>query len=101
MLFILQVLVAVAAVFGVVLYRMSVLASVSLVEDKQWSANYAMFIIPATAAMINLVFIIILNFVCNNDNIICDSYQKPECKFKMIFSRFMTKLLFFLQNWNF
>ncbi|XP_073989363.1 anoctamin-1-like isoform X2 [Rhodnius prolixus] len=59
----LLVLVAVAAVFGVVLYRMSVLASVSLVEDKQWSANYAMFIIPATAAMINLVFIIILNFV--------------------------------------
>lgn len=42
---------------------MSVLASVSLVEDQQWSANYAMFIIPATAAMINLVFIITLNFV--------------------------------------
>lgn len=60
---ILLVLIAVAAVFGVVLYRMSVLASVSLVADKEWAANYALVIIPATAAIINLVFILILNYV--------------------------------------
>ncbi|XP_024217091.1 anoctamin-5 isoform X4 [Halyomorpha halys] len=57
------VLLAVAAVFGVVLYRMSVLASISIYADRDWAANYALIIIPATAAVLNLAFILVLNYI--------------------------------------
>lgn len=57
------VLMAVAAVFGVVLYRMSVLASISIYADQDWAANYALIIIPATAAVLNLAFILVLNYI--------------------------------------
>lgn len=56
---------AVAAVFGVVLYRMSVVTSFSLLGDDDWATSNAVIIIPATAATINLVCILVLNWVYN------------------------------------
>lgn len=54
---------AVAAVFGVVLYRMSVLASLSLSNQSDWMSTYSNIFIPTTAAIINLVCIQLLNYV--------------------------------------
>lgn len=56
-------MVAIAAVFGVVLYRMSVLASLSLTNQSDWMSSYSNIFIPTTAAIINLVCIQLLNFV--------------------------------------
>jgi len=56
-------MVAIAAVFGVVLYRMSVLASLSLTNQSDWMSTYSNIFIPTTAAIINLVCIQLLNFV--------------------------------------
>ncbi|XP_014247440.1 anoctamin-5 isoform X2 [Cimex lectularius] len=61
----LLVMVAIAAVFGVVFYRMSVLASISLIAPSQSATHYAIVIIPSTAAVINLVFIFALNYIYN------------------------------------
>jgi len=55
--------IAIAAVFGVVLYRMSVLASLSLTNQSDWMSTYSNIFIPTTAAIINLVCIQLLNFV--------------------------------------
>ncbi|XP_015606039.1 anoctamin-5 [Cephus cinctus] len=55
--------VAVAAVFAVVLYRMSMITSNSLFGREVDSTSYKMFALPAIAAAINLVCILILNYV--------------------------------------
>ncbi|XP_047120031.1 anoctamin-1-like isoform X1 [Schistocerca piceifrons] len=52
---------AVGAVFGVVLYRMSVLTSLSLYPNNDATGYITMFI-PATAATINLICIMTLNW---------------------------------------
>lgn len=60
----LQILLAVSAVFGVVLYRMSMMASFNVYEnDDSIATKYSVVIIPATAATINLACIMILNYV--------------------------------------
>ncbi|XP_025200148.1 anoctamin-1 isoform X2 [Melanaphis sacchari] len=59
----LLIVVAIAAVFGVVLYRMSVLASLSLTNQSDWMSTYSNIFIPTTAAIINLVCIQLLNLV--------------------------------------
>lgn len=56
-------MIAIAAVFGVVLYRMSVLATLSLAHNTGWIKNHSDIFIPTTAAIINLVCIQLLNFV--------------------------------------
>lgn len=58
-----QIFLAIAAVFGVVLYRMSMLTTLSLLEDNSLATRYSVIIIPATAATINLVCIMIFNYV--------------------------------------
>jgi len=63
LLFVFKIMVAIAAVFGVVLYRMSVLASLSLTNQSDWMSTYSNIFIPTTAAIINLVCIQLLNFV--------------------------------------
>ncbi|KAL1115352.1 hypothetical protein AAG570_007382 [Ranatra chinensis] len=57
-----QVAVAVVAVFGVVLYRMCVLTSVRLTGTYD-ETSYAIIVVPSTAAIINLICIMILNWV--------------------------------------
>lgn len=56
-------MIAIAAVFGVVLYRMSVIATLSLATKSGWIKNHSDIFIPTTAAIINLVCIQLLNFV--------------------------------------
>ncbi|XP_050545540.1 anoctamin-1 [Daktulosphaira vitifoliae] len=59
----LLIMIAIASVFGVVLYRMSVLTSLSLASQSDWMSHYSNIIVPTTAAIINLVCIQLLNFV--------------------------------------
>lgn len=54
--------VAIAAVFAVVLYRMSMITSTSLFGREFDSTSYKLFALPAIAAAINLVCILILNY---------------------------------------
>ncbi|XP_044253910.1 anoctamin-1-like isoform X1 [Tribolium madens] len=56
----LWVFIAVFVVFGVVIYRMSLITSEVLYEDK---VTYRIYILPITAAIINLVCILILNIL--------------------------------------
>lgn len=58
----LWVFIAVFVVFGVVIYRMSLITSEILYEDK---VTYRIYILPCTAAIINLVCILILNILYN------------------------------------
>lgn len=59
----LLVFVACAAVFGVVLYRMSVFASLSLrSDDSVYSTSFNILFTSTTAAVINLILIMILNY---------------------------------------
>ena len=51
---------ALAAVFGVILYRMSLLASLSIHQDNAVTTN-ALLITTATAAFINLCCIMLFN----------------------------------------
>lgn len=60
----LWVFLALAAVFGVVLYRMASVTSHALYEDK--SSSYKTLLIPCTAGLINLACIVTLNFVYNH-----------------------------------
>lgn len=53
---------AFAAVLGVVLYRMSVLAALA-VSDTDWSTSYAIYFTTITAALINLSLIFVFNWV--------------------------------------
>ncbi|CAH1155880.1 unnamed protein product [Phaedon cochleariae] len=53
-------LVALAVVMGVVVYRMSYVTSDALYRDK---TSYRIYVVPVTAAMINLVCIVILNLI--------------------------------------
>jgi len=55
---VLQITVAVGAVFGVVLYRMATVGPKSLFDGPN-----KVILIPATAAVINLVCIMLLNYV--------------------------------------
>lgn len=57
-----QVLVAVAAVIGIVFYRISVLAALYVIDEPMVYRN-ATLVVSATAACINLVIIFVLNFV--------------------------------------
>lgn len=59
---ILLVTLAVAAVLGVVLYRMSVLAALS-VQDYDMTTSNAIWFTTITAASINLILIVIFNWV--------------------------------------
>lgn len=57
-------MIAIAAVFGVVLYRMSVLATLSITTNQTgWIKDHSDIFIPITAAIINLVCIQLLNYV--------------------------------------
>lgn len=58
----LLIVVALATVLGVVLYRMSVMAALSL-YGKEVSTSFAILFTTSTAAMINLVLIVFLNFM--------------------------------------
>lgn len=61
----LLVLLALATVLGVVLYRMSLLgASILRRNDKDLITSNPIMFTTATAACINLVFICIFNYVC-------------------------------------
>lgn len=57
-----QVAVAFAAVAGVVLYRLSILAAFYACQNK-FITNYALILTNTTAAFINLLFIVVLNVV--------------------------------------
>ena len=57
-----QITVAMAIIIGVVLYRLSVLASLAYWED-DYVSSYAMLFTNATAATINLVIVLLLNQV--------------------------------------
>lgn len=59
-----QVLMALVAVIGVILYRMSVLAALSLRGNDVVTSNAIIFT-SATAALINLICIMIFNQVFN------------------------------------
>ncbi|XP_063915509.1 anoctamin-1-like isoform X2 [Zophobas morio] len=54
------VFIALSVVFGVVMYRMSLITSEVLYDDK---TSYRIYVLPITAAIINLVCINILNIV--------------------------------------
>ncbi|XP_033214628.1 anoctamin-5-like [Belonocnema kinseyi] len=54
--------VAAAAVFGVVLYRMSMITSTRIFGRDFDSTSYKLFALPAIAAALNLVCILILNY---------------------------------------
>lgn len=58
----LLILLACVAVFGVVVYRMSVLAVMN-VPNLKLSTSFHIIFISATAAVINLILIVILNYV--------------------------------------
>lgn len=58
LLFLFQICLALATVVGVVIYRMSLISSHQLYGDK---TSYRIYVVPATAATINLVCIVILN----------------------------------------
>ncbi|XP_012289037.1 anoctamin-4 [Orussus abietinus] len=59
----LLIAVAVATVFAIVLYRMSMITSSSLFGKEVDTFSYKMFALPAIAASINLVCILLLNYV--------------------------------------
>ncbi len=61
---ILLVAMAVVAVLGVVLYRMSLLAALSVYGDSVIT-SYALLFTTATAASINLCCIMVFNLVCS------------------------------------
>ncbi|XP_075213480.1 anoctamin-1-like isoform X2 [Lycorma delicatula] len=57
---------AVGTVFGVVLYRMSVrtvLTSLKWMVEDEWTATHTLLLIPTTAALLNLVFIMVFNYI--------------------------------------
>lgn len=57
------ILTALGVVVGIVLYRMSLYASLSLNHTAEWMNSYGIVIIPFTAACINLICIQILNLI--------------------------------------
>ncbi|RZC37101.1 anoctamin-1-like [Asbolus verrucosus] len=58
----LWVLIALIVVFGIVIYRMSLITSEVLYKDK---TSYRIYILPITAGIINLICIMILNIMYN------------------------------------
>lgn len=58
----LLILVAIATVLGVVLYRMSMIATVRIFKTDA-TTSFAILFTSSTAAMINLILILILNFL--------------------------------------
>jgi len=69
------VLIAILAIVGVVFYRISVLAALYAINDPKIYQNAKLFV-TVTAALINLVIILILNFVrepdCSLNNYLLD-----------------------------
>ena len=59
-----MVTLALAAVFGVILYRMSMVAALNVVDEETIKGNASLFI-SATGASINLVCILVFNQVDN------------------------------------
>ena len=59
-----MVTLALAAVFGVILYRMSMVAALNVVDEETIKGNASLFI-SATGALINLVCILVFNQVVN------------------------------------
>ena len=57
-----MVTLALAAVFGVILYRMSMVAALNVVDEETIKGNASLFI-SATGASINLVCILVFNQV--------------------------------------
>ena len=57
-----MVTLALAAVFGVILYRMSMVAALNVVDEETIKGNASLFI-SATGALINLVCILVFNQV--------------------------------------
>lgn len=57
-----QICLAIAAVFGIVIYRMSLIYSRMLHDGSEYSHTYNMIVLPATAAFINLAIITVLNY---------------------------------------
>lgn len=53
---------ALGVVFGIVIYRMSLITTKSLYADQ---SSYGIYVMPVTAALLNLVCIVLLNFVYN------------------------------------
>lgn len=70
---------AMATVIGVILYRMSLLASLSIHNDQNITAN-AMLITTATAAFINLCCILLFNRVY--ESIKLANYHKESFQIK-------------------
>lgn len=68
-----QVSLAVIAVFGVVIYRMTGIAADIIFTDD--SSPFTSFIVPVTAAIINLICIFLLNFVYNNLALILTEHE--------------------------
>lgn len=52
--------IALAVVFGIVLYRMSLVTSYALHSDR---SSYRIYVVPITAGLLNLFCIVVLNFV--------------------------------------
>lgn len=59
----LQIMVAMAAVLGVVLYRMSVLTALYGLHDYPMMTSYAILLTTSTAAVINLCLIVVFNWI--------------------------------------
>jgi anoctamin-1 len=59
----LQIIVAMAAVLGVVLYRMSVLTALYGFSNNSMVTSYAILLTTATAAGINLCCIVVFNWI--------------------------------------
>lgn len=60
---ILLVAMAIAAVLGVVLYRMSILVALSVYKGENFTTSSAILFTTATAASINLMLIVVFNWV--------------------------------------
>lgn len=54
-----QILLAVAVVWGIVIYRMSLITSGALYADK---TSYRIYVVPITSGFLNLICILILNY---------------------------------------
>ncbi|XKL59957.1 hypothetical protein PGB90_000973 [Kerria lacca] len=59
------ILIAFAAVFSIVLYRMWISNVHSWVQTSEWTKKYSFIIVPSTAGVLNLISIMLLNSVYN------------------------------------
>ena len=82
---------AIAAVIGVIFYRITVLAALYMVNDP-FVTKQASLIVTATAAVINLVVIFILSFVSLPFTKLCESTSYSVVSQLSFVSQFLTKL---------